>query len=371
MAEITYSFNTRGDAVWTDPDNIVDSNLETFGYTNVNGQAQLLNGNTCPGTDLGTIVKVELRLYGKGDGNDRIDITPVFSAGDGNIHQTIPVVSPGGWSSYIDITSDTNHPDWSLWSHIQDLDCKLAFAKVAKGNTVYCAKVEIRVTTAWEPPVSDIDVGAYPINRSTYYLSGVTLVNKENPANAVGTLHSVKVFAHSNITGLRVGTFYAINGNTLKCRDSVLIGDVEGGAERTFIEDSEGAPLAITVVEGDYIGCYFTGGDIDEDSSGFSGLSSESGEHIDPGDEATYILYAGRAISLYGYGDIEAPPAYYHGLKVQGVGELALCDVGSHPLRVRKGGTTYGVELVETGDPNASKIRIKTSVGIKAIRKYT
>jgi len=62
---------------------------------------------------------------------------------------------------------------------------------------------------------------------------------------------------------------------------------------------------------------------------------------------------------------------YYHGLKVQGVGELALCDVGSHPLRIRQGGTTYGIELVDTSDPNASAIRIKTPGGIKAIRKYT
>ena len=64
-------------------------------------------------------------------------------------------------------------------------------------------------------------------------------------------------------------------------------------------------------------------------------------------------------------------PSYYHGLKVQGEGELALCDVGSHPLRIRKGGTTYGIELVETNDPNASRVRIKTPAGIKAIRKYT
>jgi len=62
---------------------------------------------------------------------------------------------------------------------------------------------------------------------------------------------------------------------------------------------------------------------------------------------------------------------YYHGLKVQGEGELALCDVGSHPLRIRKGGTTYGLELVATDDPNASRIRVKTGVGIRAIRKYT
>jgi len=64
-------------------------------------------------------------------------------------------------------------------------------------------------------------------------------------------------------------------------------------------------------------------------------------------------------------------PAYYHGLKIQGEGELALCDVGTHPLRIRKGGTTYGIELVATDAPNASRIRIKTGTGIKAIRKYS
>ena len=68
---------------------------------------------------------------------------------------------------------------------------------------------------------------------------------------------------------------------------------------------------------------------------------------------------------------ISAASAYYHGLKVQGVGEVALCNVGAHPLRIRKGGTTYGIEFVATGDPNASAIRIKTPSGVKAIRNYT
>ena len=63
--------------------------------------------------------------------------------------------------------------------------------------------------------------------------------------------------------------------------------------------------------------------------------------------------------------------AYYHGLKVQGEGELALCDAGIHPLRTRKGGVTYGVELVALDDPNASRVRVKTPAGIKAIRGYT
>jgi len=62
---------------------------------------------------------------------------------------------------------------------------------------------------------------------------------------------------------------------------------------------------------------------------------------------------------------------YYLGLKVQGEGDLALTDVASHPLRVRKGGVTYGLEVVLTTDPNASRIRIQTPSGLRAIRKYT
>ncbi len=61
---------------------------------------------------------------------------------------------------------------------------------------------------------------------------------------------------------------------------------------------------------------------------------------------------------------------YYLGFRVQGEGDLALTDVGSHPLRVRKGGATYGLELVATGDPNASRIRVRHGTTL-AIRKYT
>ncbi|MBA7587108.1 hypothetical protein ES708_29125 [subsurface metagenome] len=197
-------------------------------------------------------------------------------------------------------------------------------------------------------------------------MADYTYVDKNNPANASGTLKGIQIHARNDISGLIVGTFYTTNGDILKCRDSVLIGAVEAGATRTF------TGLSIAVEAGDYIGCYFTGGDIVRATSGYEGIWIEGGEHIDPGDEAEYNpFYANDAISLYGYGGTEGPPAYYHGLKVQGVGELALCDVDSHPLRMRKGGVTYGVELVAIDDPNASRIRIKTGAGIKAIRKYT
>ena len=40
------------------------------------------------------------------------------------------------------------------------------------------------------------------------------------------------------------------------------------------------------------------------------------------------------------------------------------------PLRIRKGATTYGIILVPITDSNASHIRIQTSSGVKALRKY-
>lgn len=59
------------------------------------------------------------------------------------------------------------------------------------------------------------------------------------------------------------------------------------------------------------------------------------------------------------------------------VRELCLVAMADAPAsmggqwRVRKGGTDYAVYLVETTDPNASGVRIRTSTGVKAARIKT
>ena len=65
--------------------------------------------------------------------------------------------------------------------------------------------------------------------------------------------------------------------------------------------------------------------------------------------------------------------AYYGG----SVRDLCLVAVADAPsgmggvMRVRKGGTTLAIYLVETSDTNASPIRVRTSAGTKAIRIKT
>ncbi|GAI63833.1 unnamed protein product, partial [marine sediment metagenome] len=304
MPEVTYHFNAYTTPVWANPDNLVDGDTGTFAASAAKKSEQVLTGNNCPGTNLGTITKVELRVFAHGDGNDRIDITPVFDGGDGEVHETTPVVSPGAWTPYVNITWDTNSHDFALWSQVQDLDCIIDNVAVAKANVMYASKVEIRVTY-WVPPVSDIDVGAAPIDRSGYRPAG-TMVAKNNPANASGIIQTVKAWSHNSITDFYVGTFYRPDPdnfpNKLKCRDSQFAGSLPADSEQTL------TGLYIAVQEGDYIGCFFPSGSIDTYIFGFDGFWRVTGEFIDPGDETTYPFYMGDVISLYGYGDF-IPPA--------------------------------------------------------------
>lgn len=151
MAEVTYHFNSRFTGNWTDPDYMIDGILTNFAYTAQSSTSEALDGNTCPGTDLGTITKVEFRVYGYGDGDDRIDVRPWTVT----IYKNVMPSSPG-WGIYHDITNDIEAPDWSLWSQIQGLAFWATFNAVGKGNTMYCAKVEIRIT--YTPPEAEVGI---------------------------------------------------------------------------------------------------------------------------------------------------------------------------------------------------------------------
>ena len=66
--------------------------------------------------------------------------------------------SSTGWSAYVDVTGDPQVNGWT-WEKVNNLSaytgamCVAEFNKVGKGNTMYCAKVEIRVTyTPGGPP---------------------------------------------------------------------------------------------------------------------------------------------------------------------------------------------------------------------------
>jgi len=136
MADVTYYYDSWNAYDWTtDPDYMVDNILTNFASTDADGDFERLYTNTCPGTDLGTITSVEIRAYGYGDGDDRIDFRPYPGGVPGDVYQTTPANS-AGWGSYVDITSDTSAPSPWTWSDVQATYCYVYFDKVGRQHYV-------------------------------------------------------------------------------------------------------------------------------------------------------------------------------------------------------------------------------------------
>gem|GEM_PF-4163599 len=155
---ITYYFNNYNDSTtWdTNPQNVVDGSTSTEGRDNDNGDYLYLNSSTAPGTDLGTITSVEMRVYFSNnyDGGATRTIVPRLipyfggsSAGDNHNMPIGNYDSSAGypdWSDYFDITSDTNAPANWTWSDVQNLDCRLESYRPNSGR-MYVYRVEMRV----------------------------------------------------------------------------------------------------------------------------------------------------------------------------------------------------------------------------------
>ncbi len=190
MAEVTYYFDVNGDAPpnrWANnPLMIVDGILTNYASTVSNGDYAGLRETTCPGTDLGTITKVEIRVYAYGDGDDRIDFA--FDASMSPEYQTTPGIGPPGtWGSYVDVTADTYIGGWT-WAKVAIPPSWLfvEYAATGKSNMMYCAKVEIRVT--YTPGNGWANIAK---------VSGVT-------SAAMGKMNGVAVAAIAKVRGVAV-----------------------------------------------------------------------------------------------------------------------------------------------------------------------
>ena len=161
-----------------------------------------------------------------------------------------------------------------------------------------------------------VDIGLEAIDRvSAGYLSNTVIV-KDNPVSVGGVLTSIDIWTNNDVTGLRVGTFYATNGLTFKCRASEAIaGTITGGSKVTKV-------VSIAAAIGDCIGAYWTGGAIEADTTGYAGIWRFQGERIDPNDEETFDFISGDGVSLGGHIEVEAV-IHLGSATLSGVGTLA------------------------------------------------
>lgn len=150
--KLYYFNNYSSGEVWTsNPGLMVDGTWYTYASTSFDGDVELCDGNTCDTLYSNTIVKVELRVCSYYEGSQRNTILrPVFGGttdGSEYVHETND--SRGNpWSPWFDITEDNSAPESWDWTDVSNLDCdvKAEYNPIGGLFTLYCSKVEIRVT---------------------------------------------------------------------------------------------------------------------------------------------------------------------------------------------------------------------------------
>ena len=162
---------------------------------------------------------------------------------------------------------------------------------------------DIEIRTKLSGVVYDIEehsitMGVEPQDFSGYLNNNqYTLLNLTNPANASGTITTVKTWMYLAVTesSWKVGTFYASNGNYV-CRDFEEFGDVAQGEEVEF------TGLDLSVEEGDLIGSYGEEGRIERETENYDDLLYVSGDHVIVDDEASYSTAFDDCVALQGIG---------------------------------------------------------------------
>lgn len=122
-----------------------------------------------------------------------------------------------------------------------------------------------------------IDIGYGAVDGdSTVDADGYTFVDIYNPGNDSGSLSSFEIWANVNLTGTKMGAFSG-NPPNFDDRDYETIGNVAAGSKQTF------TGLTCDVTSGDYIGIFYSTGDMERDFNSGNILYEYPGDRFGQG----------------------------------------------------------------------------------------
>lgn len=146
--------------------------------------------------------------------------------------------------------------------------------------------------------MSAIDIGSEAIDRATFLTYNYTLIDKTNPANLSGRITSVALYAVVEMSGIKVGIFTEAPANTFTVRDWQSLANCPAGYKEYAVD--------LNVEAGDFIGIFFTGGQLEVDTASGDGWWLENADYI-PCTGQAFAFTASRAASIYGIGTTESP----------------------------------------------------------------
>jgi hypothetical protein len=123
---------------------MVDGSISTFASANA-FRLETFSSTNAPGSNLGSIIKVEARVYGYRSAGAVVG----FHLNIGGVDYIYNLSEVAAWTPYLDITG--NHA-WS-WSELPDLSgyLHLVFPFWTVVGVIYVAKVELHITYIEEP----------------------------------------------------------------------------------------------------------------------------------------------------------------------------------------------------------------------------
>lgn len=141
-------------------------------------------------------------------------------------------------------------------------------------------------------------VGGAVANRAAVHFGNFTWIGLDNPVDHKGRITQVDLWFDGNVTGVKVGTFFAVSADHYTCRDYEVIGAVAGGSAQSFA-------VSLDCEVGDCLGVFFAfagvGIGIESDVVGGAGLYYLAGDQM-PCSNAAFTLLANQVMSLGGDG---------------------------------------------------------------------
>jgi len=192
------------------------------------------------------------------------------------------------------------------------------------------------------PSGEELDVGDSCIDRNSFTSANYTYINKGNPANATGRLKNVCLYVRrTNGLTTKIGVFYVVSGDILKCRSVHNAGTIPTGKQNVLVD--------MEIHKGDYIGI-FSGENIMYSTDTGAGMwgAGPGGDGCIVGKQLNYLLYTRRAISVYGTGistaEIISDKTILHTCNVKISYKVSSFPENNDPLTCPNCGMALGVE---------------------------
>ena len=146
-----------------------------------------------------------------------------------------------------------------------------------------------------------IDAGNLAIDRLRSIGPGYTFIDGENPANATGLIFEVSIYSDVALEGIEVASFiqWQPGVNDYTTRANVSLANQGGAGLTTYTAPTDFIPFEVR--SGDYIGIYYTAGELDHEFGGEAGHWYKEDDHI-PCTTETFTFFAGVKMSLYATG---------------------------------------------------------------------